>query len=127
MKKEIINSYIINFRRLFSPYTKPDVSIKITVYPYSDGAIIIMELNYNSSNNTEFKSESTSMAEAMSKTNLFDETNDAMSIHTTRIFSQNNKIIIIKGEEEDLWTNKSAQNDIDNFLTSLKKRKDGQD
>ena len=127
MKKEIINSYIINFRRLFSPYTKPDVSIKITVYPYSDGAIIIMELNYNSSNNTEFKSESTSMAEAMSKTNLFDEPNDAMSIHTPRIFSQNNKIIIIKGEEEDLWTNKSAQNDIDNFLTSLKKRKDGQD
>ena len=106
MKKEIINSYIINFRRLFSPYTKPDVSIKITVYPYSDGAIIIMELNYNSSNNTEFKSESTSMAEAMSKTNLFDEPNDAMSIHTTRIFSQNNKIIIIKGEEEDLWTDK---------------------
>lgn len=127
MKKEIINSYIINFRRLFSPYTKPDVSIKITVYPYTDGAIIIMELNYNSSNNTEFKSESTSMAEAMSKTNLFDEPNEAMPIHTTKIFSQNNKIIIIKGGEEDLWTNKSAQNDIDNFLTSLKKRKDGQD
>lgn len=127
MKKEIINSYIINFRRLFSPYTKPDVSIKITVYPYTDGAIIIMELNYNSSNNTEFKSESTSMGEAMSKTNLFDEPDEAMPIHTTRIFSQNNKIIIIKGEEEDLWTNKSAQNDIDIFLTSLKKRKDGQD
>lgn len=127
MKKEIINSYIINFRRLFSPYTKPDVSIKITVYPYPDGAIIIMELNYNSSNNTEFKSESTSMREAMSKTNLFDEPDEAMPIHTTRIFSQNNKIIIIKGEEEDLWTNKSAQNDIDIFLTSLKKRKDGQD
>ena len=125
MEKEIINKYLINFRRLFSPFLKKDVSMNISAYPYANGAIMVIELDYNSSNNTIFVEDSKTMAEAMEKTNLFDSPGQASPISTTKIIIQRNKLVIIKGDEESLWNDKSAKNDVDNILSSLTERKNG--
>ena len=125
MEKETINSYLINFRRFFSPYLKKDVSVKNTVFPYSNGAIIIMELDINSSNNTEFMAQSTSLVDAMTKTNLFDNPTEVTPLSETKIITQNNRIIIIKNDNNDLWNEKSALNDVSNFMSSLNGRKNG--
>ena len=68
MEKDTINRYLINFRRIFSPFLKKDVSMNISAYPYANGAIMVIELDYNSSNNTIFVEDSKTMAEAMEKT-----------------------------------------------------------
>lgn len=125
MEKEIINRYLINFRRLFSPFLKKDVSMNISAYPYANGAIMVIELDYNSSNNTIFVEDSSTMAEAMERTNLFDSPEQASPILSTKIIIQQDKVVIIKGDDEHLWTDKSAKNDVDNILSSLTDRKNG--
>lgn len=123
MEKEIINRYLINFRRLFSPFLKKDVSMNISAFPYDDGAIMVVGLAYNSSNNTIFVEDSKTMADAMEKTNLFDSPEQASPIISTKIIIQNTKVVVIKGDDDSLWTDKAAKNDVDNILSSLIERK----
>lgn len=99
--------------------------MNIFAYPYADGAVMVIELDYNSSNNTIFVEDSATMSEAMEKTNLFDSPEQASPIVSTKIIIQRNRVVIIKGDEGPLWTDKSAKNDVDNILSSLTERKNG--
>lgn len=123
MEKDLINRYIINFRRFVAPYTKEDVSIKAVVYPYTNGAIIVFQLDFNSSNNTDYRSLSSSMQEAMKRTNLFDNPQDASDITSTKVIVNKNTIIVIKGDDAELWQDKSAKTDVSNIISSIEGRK----
>lgn len=125
MEKDTINSYLVNFRRFISPYLKKDVSMKASAYPYDKGAIMVMEMDFNGSSNTEFKAESSDFPSAMSKTNLFDAPEDASPVNGTKIISQRNKIIVIKGDSPEIWSEKSSKNDVENLLESIKNRNNG--
>lgn len=125
MEKEIINRYLINFRRYFTPYLKTDVSVKNSVFPYVDGAIIIMELGYNSSNNTEYRVTSRTLTEAMERTNLFDDPASASPIFETKIVTIKNRIIIMKNDNMTFWSEKAAHTDVNNLMASLKDSRNG--
>ena len=43
MDKTTLTNYLINFRRLFSKYLKPDVGVQIIAYPFDKGAIIVAD------------------------------------------------------------------------------------
>lgn len=120
MDKEIINSYIINVRRFIAPFLKPNVSIRFIVYPFSGGAVIVGEFGLNANNNTEFKSESPTINDAIAKTNLFDKPNDLQPIQNTKIILGNGTIVIIKGECAS-WSEKDAEEDVRRILSSMSK------
>lgn len=124
MEKDTINKYILNFRRLLAPYIKKDVSIKAIVYPHTHGAIIVFKMDFNASNNTEFKSDSETIQEAMKKSNLFDSPDDANEIQSKVIWTKN-LIIIIKNDEEEFWTDKYANRDVNNLVKSIEEMQDG--
>ena len=118
MERETINRYITNFRRYIAPYTKKDVSVKAIAYPYTNGALIVFEMGFNSSSNTDYKSESESMQEAMKKTNLFDNPEQASEISSKVIWSRN-LVVVIKCNEGSYWSEKAAKNDVDNLMKSI--------
>lgn len=120
MDKEIINSYIINVRRFIAPFLKPNVSIKFVVYPFTDGAVMVGDFGLNANNNTEFKSESLTINEAIAKTNLFDKPSDLQPIQNTKIILGNGKMVIIKGEDAS-WSEKDAEDDVRKILSSMSK------
>lgn len=126
MEKDTINRYITNFRRFIAPFAKEDVSVKAVAYPYSGGAIVVFELGINASSNTEYKSSSETMQEAMKKTNLFDTPEDATEITSSKMLWFKNYVIVIKADEESLWSDKAARKDVDNLLKSIEEaRKNG--
>src|SRR3712207_7959419 len=85
MERDIINRYVINFKRFIAPFTKEGVSIKTSIYPYTDGSIIVFEMDFNASGNTEYKSNSETMQEAMRKTQMFDHRSEE---HTSELQSR---------------------------------------
>lgn len=125
MEKDVINKYIANFRIFLSPYMKNDVTMKVVAYPYSDGAILVIELAVGKSNSTEIKANSVTLVGAMAKTNLFEEPEKPISISGSKIVVSNSKIVIIKSSEKKHWTAKSAFDDVSKIMDFLKAKKYG--
>jgi len=118
MTKDTINSYLINFRRFITPFLKPDVSIRFITYPFKDGAVLVSEFDMNGNNNTEYRADSSTLNEAIAKTNLFDKPNELQPINNTKIIIGNGKVVIIKGTSAS-WTEKEANEDVNKFLSSI--------
>lgn len=112
MNKELITQYISNFKRAMSFFLKRDVAIKAIVYPYANGGIIVFEFLLNDSGNTEFKSESKTMQEAVEKTKLFDKPYSATDEMFTKTIISGNKVIIVKSSNKDVWNNSAAEKDV---------------
>lgn len=122
MEKEVINRYITNFRRHIAPFTKKDVSVKATVYPYINGALVVFEMKLNASSNTEYKSESDNMQEAMKKSDLFDNPKEATEIKSKIIWGRN-LVVIIKCSDNELWTENAAKADVNALMESIAEKK----
>lgn len=114
MEKRVIQNYINNFRRVFSNRLKPNVGMQSTVYPFDNGAIIIFELNLNSSNKDDIRTLSKDIYEAFKRTNLF-ENESGEHLHSfagTNIILIKNKIVFIKDNSSSEWTLEAVDNDI---------------
>lgn len=123
MERTLINNYLSNFRRLISPFLKQNVSLKAVVYPYEKGSLIIIEFNYEGNGNTDFRSGSKSIQEALKRSNLFEDPENATDIEGTKSFIQKNKLITLKGCNESNWGADSAKSDVNEFINALDKRK----
>ena len=119
MNKTALTTYLINFRRLFSKYLKPDVGVQIIAYPFDKGAIIIADPKFNIPNKDEIRSESADINEAMKRTNLFENPSEANIVSGTKIIISDSKIIIIKEDKEGQWTEESANSDIHKVVKSI--------
>jgi hypothetical protein len=114
MEKQDIQNYINNFRRVFSSRLKPNVGMQSTVYPFDSGAIIVFELNLNSSNKDEVRTLSKDIYDAFKRTNLF-ENEKGEHLHSfagTNIILIKNKIVLIKDNNSSEWTLGAVDNDI---------------
>lgn len=118
MEKQDVQKYINNFRRLFSSYLKPNVSIQSTVYPFEKGAIIVFELNVNSLNKDDIRTSSNDIYEAFKRTNLFenDKNEPLHSFAGTNIILIKNKIVLIKDNNLSEWTLDKVENDIEKIV-----------
>jgi hypothetical protein len=125
MEKDLIRKYIANFRIFLSPFMKKDVAMKAVVYPYDDGAILLVELAVGKTSSDEFKSGSVTLVGAMNKTGLFEEPESSLSIKGTRIVVSNSRVVIIKSSEADLWSAKAAFDDVSKFMDFIKEKKYG--
>lgn len=125
MEKDIINKYISNFRTFLSPYMKGDVVMKSVIYPYDDGAIMVVELSVGGSSFVKFESNSVTLIGAMSKSNLFEEPDRPVSIIGTKIVVSNSKIVIIKSSNDKMWSAKAAFDDVNNIMNFISEKKYG--
>jgi hypothetical protein len=125
VEKDTINKYIANFRTFFSPYMKEDVTMKTIIYPYDEGAILVLGLAVGKSNTTEFKANSVTLVGAMEKSNLFEEPESSVSIRGTKIIVSRSKIVIIKSSELNLWSAKSAFDDVSKIMNFISEKKHG--
>ena len=123
MERTLINNYLSNFRRLVSPFLKQDVSLKSIVYPFKEGALIIVEFNYDGNGNNDFRSESADIQEALRRSNLFEDPENAKEVEGTKLFIQKNKLIALKGGKDSNWNATSAKSDVSGFIDALNKQK----
>jgi hypothetical protein len=127
MDRQEIQTYINNFRRLFSRFLKPDVGIQSTVYPFDKGSVIVYELGLNLQNKDDLRSNSKEITEALKRTNLF-ENEKGDQIHSfvgTNILLIKNKIVVIKDENPNEWTEEKAQLDIEKIIQPSKDKING--
>lgn len=104
---------------------KEDVTMKTIIYPYDDGAILVVELAIGKSNTTEFKANSVTLVGAMEKSNLFEEPESSVSITGTKIVVSRSKIVIIKSSDLKLWSAKSAFDDVSKIMNFISEKKHG--
>lgn len=123
MERTLINNYLSNFRRLVSPFLKQDVSLKSIVYPFKEGALIIVEFNYEGNGNNDFRSESADIQEALRRSNLFEDPENAKEVEGTKLFIQKNKLIALKGSKDSNWNATSAKSDVTGFIDALSNQK----
>lgn len=123
--RSIINGYIANFRRILSNFLKQGVGMQSVIYPFSDGAIIVVALGYNLSSKDEYRSISQSINEALEKTNIFDKSNEITSALGTNIVINRNKVILIKDNDQKQWDNDAASHDVSKIIASIANKKDG--
>lgn len=121
MEKNIIQNYINNFRTSISRFLKENVGLKVMVYSYTDGVVLIFEPGLNIANKDEYKSVSDSINEALMKTNLFKKDILDLSISFTGTYRLPipHKLIILKDNSEAEWTASKANNDVTSFIHSL--------
>lgn len=120
MNKDSTNSYLINLRRFITPFLKADVSLKLIAYPFERGAVIVGDFGINGNNNTESRSESQNLNEAIAKTNLFDQPELLQPIDNTKIIIGQDKFVVIKGQFAG-WTEKDAESDVKKIVNSQPK------
>lgn len=127
MDRQEIQMYINNFRRLFSRFLKPDVGIQSTIFPFDKGSVIVYELGLNLQNKDDLRSNSKEISEALKRTNLF-ENEKGNQIHSfvgTNILLIKNKIVVIKDENPNEWTEEKAQLDIEKIIQPSKDKING--
>lgn len=122
MDRQEIQTYINNFRRLFSRFLKPDVGIQSIVYPCDKGSVIVYELGLNLQNKDDIRSKSREITDALKRTNLF-ENEKGEHVHSfagTNILLIKNKIVVIKDENTKEWTEEKALLDIEKIIQPSK-------
>ena len=113
------NLYLSNFRREFSQYLKSGVGLQIIVFPFRGGCLLIVNVDNAIPAKDEFRKNSRTLSEAFSKTNLFDSTVSDINIPGTSIILFQNKIILIKNEDDEQWNENAIKKDIKNIISKL--------
>lgn len=122
MEKHIIKKYIENFRRFVYPHLKDNVSMEAVAYPAKDGCLMLFEFNVLGNNNTDIRSKSETIQEAMQRSNMFDKPKDVPSIQGTKMVITQNHLIILKGIKDSNWSYETAKNEVDKFINALNRK-----
>ena len=122
MDKENIQNYLNNLRRFLSPYLQPNIAFQTNVYPFNEGAIIVIVFGYNMPNQDKFIMDSASFVEARNKVNLLELNGFGEQVHFggTNIFMNANRIVLVKDFENKEWTEEKVKEDVLKFLTPSK-------
>ena len=120
--KQVIIEYLNNFRRLLSKYLKSGVGIQTVSYPFDGGVVMTIELGTGRATKDENRSPSRTLRDAISRTNLFEETNSIPDIPGTSILLSKNKIVVLKTEHLKQWSEESANLDVNNVINAIKNK-----
>lgn len=110
--------YLNNFRIFLSQYLKTSVGIRTISYPYNTGCVIVITLGYYITKD-ETRS-ANSLHDALQKTTLFANIPDSLEVHGTSISLTANKIVIIKNNTENLWTEDAANEDVQRIIREIR-------
>lgn len=122
MEKHIIKTYIDNFRRFIYPHLKDNVFMEVVAYPAKDGCLMLFEFNNLKNNDTDIRSKSENIQEAMMRSNIFDKPKEAPAIQGTKMVITHSHLIILKGDKDSNWDSDTAKRDVEKFINALNKR-----
>ena len=120
--RQVVIEYLNNFRRLLSKYLKSGVGVQTISYPFDNGVIIVVELGSGIATKDENRTKSNNLREALSRTNLFEETDSVPEIPGTSILLSVNKIVILKTIDSKQWSEDSAKEDVTNVINAIRSK-----
>ena len=118
-QKDMVSSFVTIFKDLLTPHLKPDVSIKTSIYPMENKALVVMHLNHNNQSSTIFKQLSNSEEEAMRLAGVgLDFLPDTNEDH--RIGVSPTEIVNLASFAQNNWTEKRASCVVDEIIRLVK-------
>lgn len=118
--KNTIQSYVNNFRRHLSIHLRPGIGLSCNIHPSKqEGAILEFLIGSNLSNEDLFNSpqESVNVVLKSIPQKMVGGNLDGIKFSGTNISMEQNRIIIIKGEDDpNLWSDKGAKTDVEKIL-----------
>lgn len=119
-KPSTIQQYINNFRRHLAPYLRPGIGLACNILPAeAAGAILQFTIGPNIANGDVFHPASKTVNEALSKLSqrAFGGNLDGFRFGGTNVIMEENRIIFIKGEDnEEQWNDQAAAEDVKRLL-----------
>jgi len=123
--KKIIQEYINNFRRHLSSQLKPGLGMECNIYPAEEeGAILEFTLGDGLQNDDSYKESQKTINEALKniQQSMFGGNLEAFKFGGTNISLENNRLVLIKGENDSsLWTDVASGTDVSNILSNAGK------
>ncbi len=124
--KKTIQAYVNNFRRHMSKYLKKGIGLSSKAYPVDgDGCVIEVRIGPNLPNDDEIDEIHESINEVLKKIpqRIVSGNLDGIKFGGTNISMEPDRILIIKGEDdENLWNDTGAANDVNRIISIMAKR-----
>ncbi len=118
--KNIIQSYVNNFRRHILGYLRPGIGLSCKVYPVKkEGAVLEFTIGSNVADEDQFEPSSETVNAVLKNVpqRMVGGNIDALKFGGTNISMEPNRILIIKGEDApSLWNDESANSDVEKIL-----------
>lgn len=120
--RKIIQHYINSFRIYISLDLRPGVGLSCNIYPVrGPGAILEFSLGEGTPNSETYLSDFTSVNEALKaiKQTSIGGQLDGLNFGGTNILMEENRIILIKGDDEvGTWDSEAARHDVIRAVSS---------
>lgn len=117
--KSVIQSYINNFRRRIGQYLRPGIGLACTIYPVVRlGAILEFRIGPSVENDDKYMADQRSFGSALSKIEQHTFGGDLEGFHFsgTNVIMERNRIIFIKDNENDQWSDAAAEIDVNKIV-----------
>jgi len=118
--QKIIQRYINNFRRHLSLHLKSGIGLSCKAYPVvSQGAVLEFTIGENISNSDQFEKnfETVNAVLKVVPQKMVGGNIDAIWFAGTSMSMEQNRIVIIKGEDDiDQWNDECAHRDVQNIV-----------
>ncbi len=121
MNSDLYNSYFNFFTTSLSTQLKPGWGIRMTVYPFKQGAVIVINMKMGAANSLEKKQVSDNLGMALAKTTLFSAhkikpISDKTIGQTMVGINSLTKYVLFKNDKETSWDEKAAQKDVKSVI-----------
>lgn len=127
-QKRRIEEYIVIFKNLLTPYLKPTVAIATNVYPFTNGVVLMFELNFDAKTDTTFNSKSHLLSDVVNKYNLDLDgipIDELLTRHS--IIFKGTTILSIKGYDVNQWSEGRAKSVVSDIIKNIKEKIDHED
>ena len=119
------NSYYNDFLFWMSKYLRSGWGMEMRIYPFSGGAVIVINMSRGTAHNLVKKGESKNLGDALRRTNLFTEDKirpiaDKGVDNTLYGIISTTQYVLFKNSEPKSWDEASAKEDVDKIITKVK-------
>ncbi len=123
-EKKVIQKFINNFRRRIAQFLKPGIGLACNIYPAeTGGAILEFTAGSEIENDDIYKELSPSLGSALRniKQKAFGGNLDGFNFRGTNVILEGNRIILIKDNSIEEWSDNTAQNDVTRVIPKPKR------
>lgn len=123
--RQVIQSYINNFRRHITSFLRPRVGIRAVVHPcVEDGAVIEFFLGPNIESDDEYSADRMNLAEVLAgiRQNFVGGNLGGVRFLGTNISLEPDRIMLIKEDSLDEWSDEKAKKDIESIVSTYRNR-----
>ena len=127
MNTDLYNPYFNYFTSCFSKRLKAGWGIRMTIYPFNQGAVIVITMKKGVANSLDKKQESRNLGGALTKTSLFSSEKinpiaEKTIGNTSYGIISITQYVMFKSDKSASWSEAAARGDIDNIIEKTRAR-----